>query len=178
MMDMDARNDINLRVLRNLDATVQTILKQSPYVVLYSYSTTHAEWSKVSFEGTLFIYRTLSGHAYRILNRFNLDSFSRPLEDPRDVVETEGYVIHRIGEEIWGLWIWDDQDRRNIYDAMVLAAQSSQRSMASQAQDNATKKDVALTEQKVTKQGSEIPVDSLFAGSAAKRPWTPTTVTM
>lgn len=127
--DMDAREEINLRVLRQHDPSIGVILKQSPYVVLYSYSLTESSWSKLPFEGTLFVYRAATpGHAcgYRILNRLSLECFSRHLLAEEDVMETEGYVIHRSGDDIWGIWIWDSEDRSHIYAAMRDAARTSE----------------------------------------------------
>lgn len=120
---MSQRDEINLRVLQHQDPTVESIYKQSPYVVLYSYSMADSSWSKLPFEGTLFVYRTKQGaYGYRILNRLSLECFTQLLTSEEDVMETEGYVIHRAGEEIWGIWIWDGDDRSNIYLAMKEAA--------------------------------------------------------
>lgn len=127
---MNTREEINLRVLKQHDPSIDKILKQSPYVVLYSYSVDQGSWSKLPYEGTLFVYQTATGHCgYRILNRLNLDCFSRMLKAEEDVMETEGYVIHRCDEDIWGIWIWDSQDRSNIYAAMRDAAKMSEDSV-------------------------------------------------
>lgn len=161
---MDTREVINLRVLQQHDKSIRKILKQSPYVVLYSYSLPDSSWSKMAFEGTLFVYETESKeYGYRILNRLNLDCFSKSLHSAEDVAETEGYVIHKCGDDIWGLWIWDSQDRMNIYTAMREAAKAAEAAEALHPATNETPSTV-------------IDVASLFA-PARKDTWTPTTIT-
>lgn len=124
---MDAREEINLRVLQQHDSSIKSLIKQSPYVVLYNYSIENSSWSKLPYEGSLFIYSTSNGSCgYRILNRLSLDCFSNELHVEEDVMETEGYVIHKCGEDIWGIWIWDSADRSNIYQAMRKAARVSE----------------------------------------------------
>lgn len=163
---MDARDEINLRVLKQQDSTIESILKQSPYVVLYSYSISEASWSKLPFEGSLFVYSTVSDTCgYRILNRLSLDCFSRSLDTEEDVMETEGYVIHREGDSIWGIWIWDSEDRSNIYTAMRAAAKQSEEAAERNKHDSAT----------VDNTNGIIDVNSLF-GAENKRAWTPTTI--
>ncbi|ORY86248.1 hypothetical protein BCR37DRAFT_344048, partial [Protomyces lactucae-debilis] len=113
---MHIRDEINLRVLKGHEAGIRGIRKQTPYVVLYNYSITEGSWAKLPYEGTLFVYETqarLCG--YRILNRLSLDCFSRDIESDQDVMETEGYIIHRTGEDIWGIWIWDSKDRAELF---------------------------------------------------------------
>lgn len=154
---MDTKDSINLRVLQQQDKTVAKLLKQSPYVVLYTYSMTESSWSKLPFEGTLFIYQTTNGKCgYRILNRLSLECFSRLLDSEEDVMETEGYVIHRIGEEILGFWIWDGEDRTHIFEAMKSAAKLG-----------ATAKESPVS--------NVIDVNALFQPKAATA-WTPSTI--
>lgn len=84
--------------------------------------------AKVPYEGTLFIYENGDGSCgYRILNRLSLECFTRSLDVEDDLMETEGYVIHRCDEnEIWGFWIWDGEDRQKIYAAMKNAARRTE----------------------------------------------------
>lgn len=164
---MDTREVINLRVLQQHDPTIRKILKQSPYVVLYSYSLTDSSWSKMPFEGTLFVYETNTDRCgYRILNRLNLECFSRSLDSEEDVTETEGYVIHKGGEDIWGIWIWDSEDRMDIYASMRDAARRSETVKVDTKASFVTSGD----------SNGVIDIATLF-GPARKDTWTPTTIT-
>ena len=127
---MDARDELNLRVLRKQDPSISSIVRQSPYVVLYAYSLESGAWEKCAYEGTLFVYETTAGNrGYRILNRLALECFSKTIESPEDIAEADGYVIHRsTDDDIWGLWIWDENDRTPVFDAMKAAtANTTQR---------------------------------------------------
>lgn len=121
---MDARDELNLRVLQKQDPSIGRIVRQSPYVVLYTYSVETGSWEKCPYEGTLFVYeardQSSSGavRGYRILNRLALECFARTVEASEDVAEADGYVIHRSGDDIWGLWIWEAKDRLAVYEAM------------------------------------------------------------
>ena len=117
---MDAREELNLRVLRKQDPAITRIVQQSPYVVLYTYSLETGAWEKCAFEGTLFVYETARrARGYRILNRLALECFSRTIDSAEDIAEADGYVIHRSGDDIWGLWIWDANDRSPVLEAMT-----------------------------------------------------------
>lgn len=194
---MDTRELINLRVLQQHDKCIRKILKQSPYVVLYSYSLTDSSWSKLPFEGTLFVYETDTDQCgYVILNRISLDCFSKPLMAEEDVTETEGYVIHKCEEDIWGIWIWDSEDRMNIYRSMRDAARSAEAACAptpiGNKIDGATTMpslhnnvaDAAATAPMPSHQvadatGTVIDLTSLFGVPPPKTDtWTPSTLTM
>jgi hypothetical protein len=128
---MHMRDEINLRVLKGHDASIRGVRKQTPYVVLYNYSVSEGSWSKRPYEGTLFVYETQARHCgYTILNRLALDCFSRNIESDADVMETEGYIIHRTGDDIWGIWIWDSKDRAELFSAMQRAGMRSRKTAA------------------------------------------------
>lgn len=161
---MDTRGEINLRVLQQHDSSISSILKQSPYVVLYSYSVAEESWSKLPYEGSLFVYEMKDGTCgYRILNRLSLDCFARTLSSAEDVMETEGYVIHRSDQDIWGIWIWDGEDRNNIYAAMRNAAQLSENA-ALRGPSHPAKEPILPESEAVP----DIP--------SRKQTWTPTTI--
>ena len=124
---MSTRDEINVRVLQQQDRNIIHILAQTTFVVLYKYSLAESSWSKLPFEGTLFVFERNDGSCgYSILNRLSLDNFTKTLLSEEDVMETEGYVIHKVGEDIWGLWIWDEPYRSDVFRAMKSAAQRTQ----------------------------------------------------
>lgn len=124
---MSTRDEINLRVLQQQDKSIAYILSQTTFVVLYRYSLAEASWSKLPYEGTLFVFERSDGVCgYTILNRLSLERFSKTLESEESVMETEGYVIHKDGDDIWGLWIWDEPNRTEVFQAMQQAAFKTQ----------------------------------------------------
>ena len=111
-MDTDPSDPItalNLKVLRRLVPTIDSILFQAQYAVIYTYSSISESWEKSGKEGTLFIVHetphpspdnnhtsepNTNDHALVVLNRRGMDNFIMRDWDPR--VQCEGgHVIVR-----------------------------------------------------------------------------------
>ncbi|KAL9601422.1 MAG: hypothetical protein Q9179_002878 [Wetmoreana sp. 5 TL-2023] len=110
--------ELNLSVLqRHLPSTTH-IVSIAPYAVVYTFTPTAQNWEKSGIEGTLFVCqqspsRNVERFSVVVLNRKGLNDFVCPLSE--DVDFESGYIILRStdadgGDNIWGLWIFEEQD--------------------------------------------------------------------
>lgn len=114
-MDLDARLQLNTRVLRRIDPCAQQILASASFVVYYTYEN---EWTKTSVEGPLFVYQRSEAPYYglQILNRNDPEPFYVGLTPSDDVEISEAFLIYRAHEPddgnagdhtIYGFWIFE-----------------------------------------------------------------------
>jgi Dcp1-like decapping family len=110
-------DDLNLAVLKRHNPSISRIVSLANYAVVYLYSQKSGVWDKVGIEGSLFVCQlsptqnhlpSIERYSLVILNRRGLDNFTRELENGDDVEITSEYVIIRVGQQAYGLWIFDE----------------------------------------------------------------------
>ncbi|KAI4281299.1 MAG: hypothetical protein L6R38_003795 [Xanthoria sp. 2 TBL-2021] len=116
--------ELNLSVLQRHLSSTTSIVSIAPYAVVYIFTSTPQNgpaWEKSGIEGTLFICQQTpesmnGGERYSviILNRKGLNDFICPLSG--DIDYEAGYIILRspsdeaVEENIWGLWIFEEDE--------------------------------------------------------------------
>src|SRR5262245_54727375 len=104
---MDFIPELNLRVLKRHNPNIISIVAQSSYCVIYSFSLASMAWTKAGYEGTLFVYtqhpriiQTEEGeqqggdHGYCVLNRLSLENFWGEINGG-DIAFDDKYIIVR-----------------------------------------------------------------------------------
>jgi hypothetical protein len=147
---MDDMTQLNLRVLRRHNPAIDSLLDKSSYCVVYTFDTVNESWTKAGYEGTLFLYRqaphvvqTPHGeqrggeYGFCVLNRLSLDNFWGEINGG-DIILDGKYIITRslVGgtsaenerdgnaTEVFGLWLYEEQDTPRIYTALQKYASS------------------------------------------------------
>ena len=92
-MDLDARLQLNTRVLQRIDPCALHILASASFVVYYTYEN---EWTKTSVEGPLFLYQRSEAPYYglQILNRNDPEPFYVGITPSDDVEISEAFLIY------------------------------------------------------------------------------------
>ena len=114
-MDLDARLQLNTRVLQRIDPCALHILASASFVVYYTYEN---EWTKTSVEGPLFLYQRSEAPYYglQILNRNDPEPFYVGITPSDDVEISEAFLIYRAHQPddgnagdhtIYGFWIFE-----------------------------------------------------------------------
>ncbi|KOS12675.1 mrna-decapping enzyme 1b [Malassezia pachydermatis] len=112
-MDLDARFQLNTRVLRRFDPCMTRILGIASFAVLYSFD---KEWTKTGTEGPLFLYERSEEPYYcmQILNRDEPENFSVGVTPQDDIELSNEFIIYRSSqkddagnEDICGFWIYE-----------------------------------------------------------------------
>ena len=69
-----AKEIINLSVLKRYDISITSLIETTSHVVLYDFDAQSMTWKKRGIEGTLFLYERTEEPRYGIfiLNRYNL----------------------------------------------------------------------------------------------------------
>jgi hypothetical protein len=113
-------DELNLAVLRSHFPDIEAILSIAPYVVVYCWQNETSQWEKSGVEGSLFVCRLAPDQQAEpfgsmrfsvvVLNRRGLDNFLAPLESSEDVEITEEYVILNAADNVYGLWIYAEEN--------------------------------------------------------------------
>ena len=123
-MDLDARREMNLRVLRRFDPSIVHIVSVASFAVLYSYE---GEWSKTATEGPLFLFqRAAAPHGLLILNRNGPVSFSVDIHRDDDIEMSKGFIIYRphaqldaAEEDIYGIWVYESAALEQLWRSLI-----------------------------------------------------------
>lgn len=130
-MDLDARRDMNLRVLRRFDPSIAHIVSVASFAVLYSYD---SGWvrprsqAKTTTEGPLFLFqREKAPHGLLLLNRNGPVSFSVDIQREDDIEVSQEFIIYRpqaqgVEEDIYGIWIFERAQLAQLGEAMIECA--------------------------------------------------------
>ncbi|CAG8507456.1 1920_t:CDS:2 [Diversispora eburnea] len=116
-MDPNARNAVNLNVLRRHDDKIVEIVDSSSYVVVYKFDNEQSTWTKKGVEGTLFVFKRCAQPAYGfiVMNRLGIDNFMAPLTDSMELEFQDEYIIYRTDDDnIHGIWVYEIKDRERI----------------------------------------------------------------
>ncbi|RHZ56302.1 hypothetical protein Glove_402g54 [Diversispora epigaea] len=116
-MDPNARNAVNLNVLRRHDDKIVEIVDSSSYVVVYKFDNEQSTWTKKGVEGTLFVFKRCAQPAYGfiVMNRLGIDNFMAPLTDSMELEYQDEYIIYRTDDDnIHGIWVFETKDRERI----------------------------------------------------------------
>eukprot|EP00834_Sanchytrium_tribonematis_P004411 NODE_216_length_12483_cov_2.137516.p6 type:complete len:210 gc:universal NODE_216_length_12483_cov_2.137516:838-209(-) len=116
MVHPNLRYQINLRVLKRLNAQILSILNTASHAVLYEFMTDENQWSKLNIEGPMFIYRKsqISYTGLFLLNRLDLENFEMELLNCV-VTYKDPYIMIQDKEKIYGIWIHDSIERETMY---------------------------------------------------------------
>ncbi|WFD33441.1 hypothetical protein MCUN1_000254 [Malassezia cuniculi] len=122
-MDLDARHELNLRVLRRFDPSITRIVSVASFAVLYSYEN---EWAKTSTEGPLFLFQRESApHGLLILNRNGPVSFSIDIRTEDDIEVSNEFIIYHPNahpdaeDDVYGIWIFEHAQLEQLGKLMI-----------------------------------------------------------
>jgi hypothetical protein len=124
---LQAKNDINLRVLKRHDNTIESIVETCAHCVLYQFI--QNQWIKKQTEGTLFLYKKSGGYGMMILNRISLTDFCIAISKDFQYQQSGEYLMFKQNEEINGLWIFGEESRKSLFlrlEESVLALETTQ----------------------------------------------------
>lgn len=127
-----AKKEINLRVLKRHDKTIDDIILTCAHAVLYDYSGT--AWLKARVEGTLFVVASLGVHRIIVLNRLGLDNLDVELMAELQLQALGDYTVFRREGTVHGLWIFDMEERATLSLVVeAIVAQAAELSAADES---------------------------------------------
>ncbi|WFC99771.1 hypothetical protein MYAM1_002516 [Malassezia yamatoensis] len=153
-MDLDARWELNSRVLRRFDPRFSQIVGTASFAVLYSYD---KEWTKTGTEGPLFLYQRSEAPfiSLKILNRNDPDNFSIGITPEDDIELSNEFIIYRPQQtgtswhrlmqdesdiespDIYGIWIFEPSQLEQLSNTIKSCQKST--SFAPTSGDEQTK---------------------------------------
>ncbi|KAJ3321816.1 mRNA-decapping enzyme subunit 1 [Boothiomyces sp. JEL0866] len=116
-MDLQqAKNVINLNVLRRYDSSIIHIIETSSHVVLYDFDPHSSQWKKRGIEGTLFLYERSEEprFGFYILNRVGLENLQVDVTADLQFQQVDDYLMYK-NETVHGIWIFGEEDRNRLF---------------------------------------------------------------
>ncbi|KAH8549192.1 hypothetical protein BGW37DRAFT_124118 [Umbelopsis sp. PMI_123] len=121
-MDLAARKEANLSVLKRHDPSIVDLLDQSSHAVVYCFDQSKAGWAKKGIEGTVFLIKRNASPYYGIyiLNRLSIDNYRLLLTDDMVIELQDEYIIYQTpSDDICCLWLYEVDDRARICKEMI-----------------------------------------------------------
>lgn len=117
VLDRKAAEQMNLNVLRRLDADVEELLATAAHVALYDFDVSTTQWSRKDVEGSLFVVkrRGLPRFRFVILNKKSANNFMEDVGGGFQCEVKEPYLLYKSkGGGVVGIWFYEEEDCRRI----------------------------------------------------------------
>jgi hypothetical protein len=135
-----SNEQLNLSVLMRHYPGVVGIRHVTAYSVLYTFNLDSQQWEKVGIEGTLFVCQLIPDHngadrfSVIILNRRGLMNFDLEILSEEEM-EFEGEYIIVQGDQVYGIWVFQEPNSNSTANARVEAAEAI-KSVAREAEES------------------------------------------
>lgn len=124
-------NDINLRTLRRVDATIVNIITSATQVAVYKFNNGRNEWERKEIEGSLFVFckKSAPKYGFLVINRLSTTNMVEPVTQNLDFKLEEPYLLYKNNNgDIFCIWFYDKADCRKVGSSLQgLVANSNQR---------------------------------------------------
>ncbi|KAF6257964.1 Dcp1-like decapping family-domain-containing protein [Scenedesmus sp. NREL 46B-D3] len=117
VLDRVKAADMNMMVLKRIDAQIEEIIASAAHVCLYRMSVNEQQWQRKNIEGSLFLIkrRTQPRFQMLVLNKLSTDNYIETVHGGLEMETNPPYLMYTHGnDEIHGIWFFEEADLHRL----------------------------------------------------------------